>query len=101
MVGRQDEERREPLTLGDQLGLGKHWTPTRFGWQWHTLAGGREGVTHVLVLTTQTGQVAVPLSPTDLERFIERARAQAGGVQVASEEELMQMTTRVGLGGIG
>lgn len=89
-------------TIGEQMGLGDQWTPTRVSWQWATAASTR-GRMNVLILNLQTGRVAVPLSDDDLDRFIARAQLQRGGVTVAGEEalaELEQRSSRVEVGSI-
>ena len=71
----------QPPSIGEQLGLGKHWVPAPAGWGFASFQTP-QGTMHVIVFDTAAGRVAVALSPEDLRRFAGQALEASSGLVV-------------------
>lgn len=64
---------------GEQMGLGKNWTPHPTSWEWRTV-GTNAGPLHVLVLNTAAGRTAVAFDADSLGRMIAQAQERITGL---------------------
>lgn len=75
----------QPSSLGEQIGLGRAWSPGPAGWDWMQARDPMGRTVYVLKLHTLGGVTGIMLVEEDLRTFIANAQEQLTGLTIATE----------------
>lgn len=76
------DQRQQPVSIGESLGLGPFWKPGRVGWRFARVADGMGRPMNIVVFATEAGTFGVPMTDEDLQRFADQARSAVSGLDV-------------------